>query len=232
MHRVDTEGHNTGLFQDGTPQTGQQGTILSEDWLNDLQENVCGVIEVGAAMALAKGNYTQLRLAIANMIAGSVVDWTGAIAAAQAAAIAAARVRPGVVEMFGAAAVPAGYLECNGAAVSRATYADLFAAVGTAHGVGDGATTFNVPDLRGEFVRGWDNGRGADAARTFGSAQADAFKAHVHAVTPPASTDDAAAGLTTTGSGGVETITPYNTASTGGTETRPRNVALMFIIKT
>lgn len=232
MHRVDTEGHDDGLFQDGTPQTGQQGTILSEEWFNDLQENICNVIEVGGGMELEKGDHTQLRLAIAAMVAGSVVDWTDAIATAQAAAIAAARVKPGVIEMFGANAAPAGYLECDGAAVSRATYADLFAAIGTAHGVGDGATTFNVPDLRGEFVRGWDDGRGVDAGRTFGSAQADELEAHTHSVTPPAATDDTAAGLTTTGSGGVEIITPYNTGSTGGSETRPRNVALLFIIKT
>lgn len=224
MHRVDTEGNAAGLFQDGTPQIGQQGTILGEDWFNDLQENICNVIEVGAGGALAKGDYTQLRLAIASMIAASVVDWNPTIDGA--------RVKPGVIEMFGAAAAPAGYLECDGAAVSRATYAALFAVIGTVHGVGDGATTFNVPDLRGEFVRGWDDGRGIDAARTFGSAQADEFEAHVHAVAPPSSTDDTAAGLTSTGTGGTETVTPYNTASTGGAETRPRNVALLYIIKT
>lgn len=232
MHRVDTEGHAAGLFQDGTPQSGQQGTMLSKDWFNDLQENICRVIEVGAVTPLVKGDYDQLRLAIASMIAGSVVDWTGAIAAAQAAAIAAARVKPGVIEMYGADTAPGGYLECDGAAVSRAAYADLFTAIGTVHGVGDGATTFNVPDLRGEFVRGWDDGRGIDAARAFGSAQADELKAHVHSVSPPTSTDDTAAGLTTTGSGGAEVITPYNTGSTGGVETRPRNVALLYIIKT
>lgn len=233
MHRVDTEGHDDGLFQDGTPQTGQGGTILSEDWFNDLQENICGVIEDGAGEELVKGDYTQLRLAIASMIAGSVVDWTGAIAAAQAAAIAAARVKPGVIEMYGANAAPAGYLECDGSVQLRATYADLFAVIGTNHNTGgETGAQFRLPDLRGEFVRGWDHARGVDAGRTFGSAQADEIKAHTHSVAPAASTDDTAAGATTTGSGGVETITPYSTGSTGGSETRPRNVALMFIIKT
>lgn len=216
MHRVDTEGNADGLFQDGTPQIGQQGTVLAKDWLNDVQENICDVIE-SAGTELDKGDYTQLRLAIAAMIAASA---------------AGTRVRPGIIEMFGGDTAPVGYLECDGAAVSRATYADLFTAVGTTHGVGDGATTFNVPDLRGEFVRGWDNGRGIDAARALGSAQGDLFKAHVHSVTPPSSTDDTAAGLTSTGTGGAETITPYDTASTGGSETRPRNVALMYVIKT
>ncbi|MDP3370367.1 MAG: phage tail protein, partial [Brevundimonas sp.] len=144
--------------------------------------------------------------------------------------IAAARVRPGVIEMFGASAPPVGYLECDGAAVSRATYADLFAAIGTVYGPGDGATTFNVPDLRGEFVRGWDDGRGIDAARVFGSAQDDALEAHTHSV--PSNSDIG------TGNGFVEdaegTGTPrsVSTGSTGGSETRPRNVALLYIIKT
>jgi microcystin-dependent protein len=148
-----------------------------------------------------------------------------------AAGIWEAAVPVGSITMHAADAAPSGWLECDGGAVSRATYAGLFAAIGTVFGVGDGTTTFNVPDLRGEFVRGWDDGRAVDPARAFGSAQSDEFKAHVHSVQPPASTDDSSSGLTTTGTGGAEIITPYNTASTGGSETRPRNIALLFIIK-
>ena len=66
---------------------------------------------------------------------------------------------------------PSGYLKANGAAVSRTTYADLFAAIGTTFGSGDGSTTFNLPDLRGEFVRGWDDSRGVDSGRLLGSSQ-------------------------------------------------------------
>jgi microcystin-dependent protein len=143
----------------------------------------------------------------------------------------AAAVPVGSITMYAANAAPTGWLECNGGAVSRTTYAGLFAAIGTVFGVGNGTTTFNLPEMRGEFARGWDNSRGIDPARAFGSAQADELKAHVHSVTPPAANDDTASGLTSTGTGGAETITPYNTASTGGTETRPRNIALMFIIK-
>ena len=142
-----------------------------------------------------------------------------------------AAVPVGSVTMYAANTAPTGWLECSGAAVSRTTYAGLFTAIGTVFGVGDGSTTFNLPDMRGEFARGWDNSRGVDPARAFGSAQADELEAHTHSVTPPAAPDDTGSGLTTTGTGGVETITPYNTASTGGTETRPRNIALMFIIK-
>ncbi|WP_414500070.1 phage tail protein [Zymobacter sp. IVIA_12111.31 C1] len=67
---------------------------------------------------------------------------------------------------------PEGYLAANGSAVSRQTYARLFAAIGTTFGGGDGSTTFNLPDLRGEFIRGWDNGRGVDSGRQIGSWQA------------------------------------------------------------
>jgi phage-related tail fiber protein len=66
---------------------------------------------------------------------------------------------------------PSGYLKANGAAVSRTTYADLFAAIGTTFGSGDGSTTFNLPDLRGEFVRGWDDSRGVDSGRLMGTSQ-------------------------------------------------------------
>ncbi len=77
----------------------------------------------------------------------------------------------GSIAIFPYQSIPSGYLECNGQAVSRTTYADLFAKIGTTYGAGNGTTTFNIPDLRGEFVRGWDNGRGVDASRTLGSTQ-------------------------------------------------------------
>ena len=71
---------------------------------------------------------------------------------------------------------PSHSLYCDGSAVSRTTYADLFAKIGTTYGAGDGSTTFNVPDLRGEFIRGWDDGRGVDTGRTLGSSQGDAIR--------------------------------------------------------
>ena len=65
--------------------------------------------------------------------------------------------------------VPPGFLECNGQAVSRTTYADLFTAIGTTYGPGDSATTFNVPDMRDQFIRGKSD------ARAVGSTQAGSF---------------------------------------------------------
>ena len=86
----------------------------------------------------------------------------------------------GSIFTFASTTVPSGYLECNGAAVSRSTYASLFSAIGTTHGSGDGSSTFNLPDLRGQFVRGFDNGRGVDSGRSFASSQTDQNKAHGH----------------------------------------------------
>ena len=86
----------------------------------------------------------------------------------------------GAVLYFAGRTAPAGWLKANGAAVSRTAYAALFAAIGTTYGAGDGRTTFNLPDLRGEFIRGWDDGRGVDAGRVFGSAQAHALQSHQH----------------------------------------------------
>ncbi|BFM16265.1 hypothetical protein R50073_24480 [Maricurvus nonylphenolicus] len=74
---------------------------------------------------------------------------------------------------------PPGYLRMNGAELSRDTYSDLFAAIGTLWGAGDGSTTFNIPEARGEFMRFWDDGRGIDSGRALGTWQEaqDAFYA-------------------------------------------------------
>lgn len=82
----------------------------------------------------------------------------------------------GAVLYFAGQTAPTGWLKANGAAVSRTAYAALFAAIGTTYGAGDGRTTFNLPDLRGEFIRGWDEGRSVDAGRVFGSMQGDAIR--------------------------------------------------------
>lgn len=77
-------------------------------------------------------------------------------------------------------AAPEGSLICDGRLLSRTTYADLFAKLGTTYGAGDGSTTFQLPDYRGEFLRGWDGGRGVDADRVRGSFQTDQNKTHTH----------------------------------------------------
>ena len=160
--------------------------------------------------------------------------------------------------------VPSGYLECDGSAVSRTTYAALFAVVGVSYGVGDGSSTFNVPDLRGEFIRGFDNGKGTDSGRAIASSQGGSNLSHSHTATSTSSVTDSghfhstnvdnsnlfpANGGTTIGFGGggsypatnfgtmanattgVTVATSTSVANDGGSETRPRNIAMMYIIK-
>ena len=158
----------------------------------------------------------------------------------------------GSIFTFASTTVPSGYLECNGAAVSRSTYATLFAAISTTFGVGDGSATFNLPDLRGQFVRGWANnatGTGDDG-RSFGSSQADQNKTHGHtaSVTDPGhrhvtkghgTQDDGGSNLTGSTSGGTSSTSMNNAntgisvsvASDGGAEVRVKNIALMYVIK-
>jgi microcystin-dependent protein len=129
---------------------------------------------------------------------------------------------PGMVMHRAAVTAPSGWLVCDGSAVSRATYGDLFTAIGTTFGVGDGVTTFNLPDGRGQFIRGFADGVGIDAARTFGTTQADETRSHTHA---------AINGSASLALGSYSTnLVAANTI--GGTETRPSNIALTMMIKT
>ncbi len=162
-------------------------------------------------------------------------------------------VLPGTTVLWCAPVVPVGYLELAGQAISRTTYSALFALFGTTYGVGDGSTTFNLPDLRGEFVRGWDHGRNIDAGRTLGSAQA-ATSVFMGDPTVTAGRvanlynnhDDDPQTLRTALNGEATTIDSTNVSVlSSAAETpdpatpaqttmsvRPRNIALMYIIKT
>lgn len=102
----------------------------------------------------------------------------------------ASRVVPaGVVNDFAGATAPEGWLLCYGQAISRTTYADLFEAIGTVFGVGDGSTTFNIPDARGRVIAGQDDMGGSSANR----------------LTNPASTTGGIDGDVLGGTGGLET---------------------------
>ncbi len=136
----------------------------------------------------------------------------------------------GQVMFFASSVAPVGWVKANGALVSRVSYANLLAVIGTVFGAGDGSTTFGLPDLRGEFIRGWDDARGVDTGRVFGIPQPQDFLAHSHTLSgqtingptgsaPSALTDNNVRGLGTT------------TGVAGGAETRPRNVALLACIK-
>lgn len=186
------------------------------------------------------GNITGYA-AVSGGITGGMVASSTLTLANLASSLIAYLVPSGSMLAFGGSAAPSGFLLCNGSAVSRVTYSALFTAIGTAYGSGDGSTTFNVPDLRGLFIRGTDNGAGRDpdaASRVallaggatgdaVGSYEADALASHRHTVSISAVAAGGAAG-----SGLVQTGGSTNTSLTGGNETRPKNVYANYIIKT
>ncbi len=126
----------------------------------------------------------------------------------------------GSVIMWGGSTPPTDWLEMNGQ--STAGYSELASIYGA-----------NLPDLRGEFVRGWDNGKGTDSGRDLLSSQTDMFKSHTHTQKIPL--DGVSGGdmqsLTSTSNADENWRTHGTTNATGGTETRPRNIALMYIVK-
>lgn len=134
----------------------------------------------------------------------------------------------GTVTYFAASAAPMGYMICNGSVLSRAVYPDLFAVIGTIYNTGgEGVANFRLPNLLGEFIRGWDNSRGIDADRAFGSYQADELKSHTHTYSTKGGTAPQSGNATQCWIGD----STANTGTTGGSETRPRNVALLPCIK-
>ena len=171
------------------------------------------------------------------------------------------------------AGVPTGYLACDGSSVSRSTYSALFAVIGTTYGSAS-STTFNLPNLRGQFIRGVNTtGSGTDANRNIGSSQSEDNKSHNHSISVSGTTSNptptltgdvrrisegyraqgTASGVFTKELDGNNSITGASSTSpvagfsmdaththtfsasgnTGnqGSETRPSNVAMMYIIK-
>lgn len=216
----------------GNPGGGTSATKPGPWWYHMVTEEVRNVI-LAAGLTPDHEDLSQLSAAIQSLI-----DF--------------GRLPVGSVVYVAESSAPSGYLKANGAAVSRTSYAELFAAIGTTFGIGDGATTFNLPDLRGEFIRGLDGGRGVDPGRTLGSWQKGTL------VCWNTGTDATAYSLSTTvaGTTGIAEIgaDAYNTSdhpnislrnasSTASValpgsdstcysgEARPRNVALLACIK-
>ena len=216
-------------------------------------------------LALAGGTLTGNLTLTGNPTTTNMASNKGYVDAQIAAIPAATDLTPAGTIIYSArSTAPTGYIKANGAAISRSTFSVLFAAIGTQYGVGDGSTTFNVPDLRGEFIRGWSDGHTVDSGRTLGSAQGSQNVSHNHPATASSSSsvsdpghahsfNAARAGSGDEGRGGSSTNEPSNqnqatgghgtgisvytstsvaVGNDGGTESRPRNVALLACIKT
>ena len=132
----------------------------------------------------------------------------------------------GTVVTYSVDTPPADYLECDGSEISRTTFAALFAVISDDWGVGDGATTFLIPDERGKIARGLDSGRGVDSGRAIGTNQAYANKSHNHTY----QNTNSLIAASTQRRGGLQT-TLVSTNSTGGSENRPFNISALRCIK-
>jgi microcystin-dependent protein len=163
----------------------------------------------------------------------------------------------GTVLAFAGTAAPADHLMCDGSVVSRTTYAGLYAVIGDAFGNGDGSTTFHLPDMRGNFIRGTANGQGSDPDRAtrissgpggnigdnVGSFQGDEVKGHGHVL--KGSTTNGNDPFTATNYFGYRdeqshrnmfSSTNINNTNvignSAGSESRPKNIGMNHIIKT
>lgn len=212
--------------------------------------SMCSSISSGGQIALTYGaDRAFFRKKVAGIWSPTWVEFW------HAANLAPAELSPpGAVAHFARNSAPTGWLKANGAAVSRTTYAPLFAAIGTQFGAGDGSNTFNLPDLRGEFLRSWDDARGVDTGREFGSAQrgtlygfdtgqsaiynagtsgtGDLASVQGDMGADPYSTSDYPNGRLVTLGNSSNAALPGNAGQQAGSGiTRPRNVALLACIK-
>ncbi|MGZ0785835.1 tail fiber protein [Pseudomonas saponiphila] len=248
---VPSVGLVNGKFVDENPVTGQVGSLISSDWGNAVTDELLNVIRAGGKEP-AEAEHDQLLAAIKAIVRDSIppekirttlaeygitdaytksVTYTKAEIEALLKNMSALPV--GAMVPFPKGVVPAGFLEVDGSVQSAATYPDLAAYLGTTFNTGgEGEGNFRLPESRGEFLRGWDHGRGVDAGRAVGSWQADEFKSHAHSVK-----DSSGAGNVfdswvygDTGNG-VTDDENLRTNPSGGVETRPRNLAVMWCIK-
>lgn len=139
------------------------------------------------------------------------------------------KVPKGMIQLFAGYTPPVGWAECDGSVYPVSGNEELASVLLDLYG-GVLGVWFKLPDLRGQFVRGWSNTHSVDAGRVLGSSQSDETQAHTHTLY-----------IGSPGGGGEyggfandgynDSHTTYTTSSTGGTETRPKNIAMMYIIK-
>ncbi|WP_268561169.1 phage tail protein [Pseudomonas protegens] len=259
---VPSVGLVNGKFVDENPVTGQVGSLISSQWGNAVTDELLNVIRAGGKVP-AEAEHDQLLAAIKAIVRDSIppekirttlaeygitdaytksVTYTKAEIEALLKNMSALPV--GAMVPFPKGTVPAGFLEVDGSVQSAATYPDLAAYLGTTFNTGgEGAGNFRLPESRGEFLRGWDHGRGVDAERSPGSWQADAFQGHYHASAADTARPYSTGGtvgdyLARFGTGNPTTNGVRDAINNGvdgtprtASETRPRNLAVMWCIK-
>ncbi|HBE4531718.1 TPA: tail fiber protein [Escherichia coli] len=232
MHRIDTKtaqkdkfGAGKNGFTRGNPQTGTPATDLDDDYFDMLQEELCSVVEASGA-SLEKGRHDQLLTALRALLLsrknpfGDIKSDGTVQTALENLGLGEGSALPvGVPVPWPSVTPPTGWLKCNGAAFSAEEYPELAKVY----------PTNKLPDLRGEFIRGWDDGRGIDSGRTLLSAQDGSIEAHGHDYNGAIYTSSGPSWANTTDVG----HRAYSgfTSSYGGSETRPRNIAFNFIVR-
>ena len=202
--RADINNNLAALFSANSGNTAPTVTVAFQDWIDTS----------GTDAVWKKRNAANNAWITIGTFAGAGLSLGGAVPA-------------GSIQYFAGSSAPDGYLKANGATISRTTYADLFTAIGTTFGVGDGSTTFGIPDLRGEFARGWDDARGVDSGRAFGSAQ---NATRINTVSASDYIADEVENSVSSSQTRFAYSSPFtNTKSLG--QVRPRNIALLAIIK-
>lgn len=185
MHRIDTKtaqkdkfGAGKNGFTRGNPQTGTPATDLDDDYFDMLQEELCSVVEASGA-SLEKGRHDQLLTALRALLLsrknpfGDIKSDGTVQTALENLGLGEGSALPvGVPVPWPSATPPTGWLKCNGAAFSAEEYPELAKVY----------PTNKLPDLRGEFIRGWDDGRGVDSGRTLLTNQEHAVISHNHGI--------------------------------------------------
>lgn len=178
MHKIDGGGVAPGgLFREGNPNTGTRATTVTAAWCNAVQQEIVNVIEQ-AGIALSKPDNNQLTQAILALAGqsqtpvGTVIEgyWLDA-------PVGYVLLKGDVIPRAGVYAPLWAHVQASGLVVSEAVWA---AGSKGLFGAGDGASTFRLPDIRAEFTRAWDAGRGVDVDRALGSLQLSANKEHSH----------------------------------------------------
>ncbi|HBB2714357.1 TPA: integrase [Escherichia coli] len=232
MHRIDTKtaqkdkfGAGKNGFTRGNPQTGTPATDLDDDYFDMLQEELCSVVEASGA-SLEKGRHDQMLTALRALLLsrknpfGDIKSDGTVQTALENLGLGEGSALPvGVPVPWPSVTPPTGWMKCNGAAFSAEEYPELAKVY----------PTNKLPDLRGEFIRGWDDGRGIDSGRTLLSAQDGSIEAHGHDYNGAIYTSSGPSWANTTDAG----HRAYSgfTSSYGGSETRPRNIAFNYIVR-
>ena len=196
-----------------------------DDYLPEATTTSKGVVELATGDEVISGTnstnaVTPATLALATSASGNPV---------------------GTIIAFAGVNAPTGYLKCDGSLIQdlsaqtiqgiTADFRPLRTVLGTSFNPSNSSDEVVLPDLRGEFLRGWrDDKTGVDSGRVFGSTQLDEFKSHDHSA-PAGPADTSGQGTNFGGGNRTQETGTYATNGSGGTETRPRNVAILYCIK-